>query len=50
MQMFEECFAPILGRLLYTYFHPPLGAHEVAGESWQLIAAIHDETDGMTLL
>jgi len=48
--MFEECFAPILGRLLYTYFRPRLGALEVAGESLQLIAAIHDETDGMALL
>jgi hypothetical protein len=48
--MFEECFAPILGRLLYTYFHTPLGAHEVAGEHGNSIVAIHDETDGMILL
>jgi hypothetical protein len=29
-----------LGRLLYTYLHPLLGADEVSGYSWQLTTAI----------
>jgi hypothetical protein len=40
---------PNLGGLLCTYPHPPLGADEVRGESWQLVTAIHDEADALTL-
>ncbi len=40
----------ILGRFLYTYLHPLLGAGELSGESWQAVTAIHDEGDGLTLL
>jgi hypothetical protein len=38
-----------LGRLLYAYLHPLLGADELSGWSWQLVTAIHDEGDGLTL-
>jgi hypothetical protein len=35
---------------LFTYLHPPLGANEVSGKSWQLVNAIHDEEgNGLTL-
>jgi hypothetical protein len=34
---------------LYTYLHPPLEADEMCGESCQLVAAIHDEGDGLVL-
>jgi hypothetical protein len=39
----------ILGGLLWTYMHRLLGADEVSGESWQLVNAIHDESDGLIL-
>jgi hypothetical protein len=39
----------ILGKSLYTYFDPLLGVVDVSGESWQLVTAIHDEGDGLTL-
>ncbi len=32
-----------------TYLHPPLGAGEVSGWSGQLIAAMHDGGEGLTL-
>jgi hypothetical protein len=35
--------------LLYTYLHPLLGSDGVSGESWQLVTAICDEGDGLTL-
>ncbi len=35
--------------LLFTSLHPQLGADEVSGESWQLITAIHNEGDSLTL-
>jgi hypothetical protein len=34
---------------LYTYLHPPLEADEMCGELCQLVAAIHDEGDGLVL-
>jgi hypothetical protein len=36
------------GKSLYTYFDPLLGV-DVSGESWQLVTALHDEGDGLTL-
>jgi hypothetical protein len=39
----------ILGKSLYTYFDPLLGVVDVSGKSWQFVAAIHDEGDGLTL-
>ncbi len=41
--------AEILGKSLYTYFDTLLGVVYVSGESWQLVTAIHDEGDGLTL-
>ncbi len=38
-----------LGRLLYAYLHLLLGADELSGSSWQLITAVHDEGDGLSL-
>ncbi len=38
-----------LGRLLYTYLHPQLGVDKVSGWSWQLITAICDEDDELTV-
>jgi len=38
-----------LGRLLYAYLHPLLGADELGGQSWQLVTAVHDEGDGLSL-
>jgi hypothetical protein len=46
---FVEWFALSMGRLLYTYLHPPLGADEISGYSWQLVMAIDGEDDGLTL-
>ncbi len=34
-----------LGRLLYAYLHPLLGADELSVWSWQLITAVRDEGD-----
>jgi hypothetical protein len=34
---------------LDTYLHSPLGADEVGEKPWQLVTAIHDEGDGLTL-
>ncbi len=34
-----------LGRLLYAYLHPLLGADELSGWAWQLITAVCDEGD-----
>jgi len=39
----------ISGRLLYTNLHPPSGADEVSGQSWQLVTATHDGGGGLTL-
>ncbi len=39
----------ILGRVLYACQHALLGADDVSGEPWQLVIAIHDECDGLTL-
>ncbi len=39
----------ILGGLLFAYLHPPLGANEVSGYSWQLVTAICYEGDDLTL-
>jgi hypothetical protein len=39
----------ILGGLFSTYPWPLLEIDEVIGESWQLVPAIHDEGDGLTL-
>jgi hypothetical protein len=39
----------ILGGLLYTYLHPPLGADYVSGQSWHLMTGICDEGDSLTL-
>jgi hypothetical protein len=39
----------IFGKSLCTYFDPLLGVVDVSGESWQLVTAIHDEGDGLTL-
>ncbi len=39
----------ILGRLVYTYHHTPSGSDEASGQSWQLVTAICDEGDGLTL-
>ncbi len=36
-------FPKNLGRLLYTYLHPVLGADKFSEESWELITAINDE-------
>jgi hypothetical protein len=36
----------LLRRFLYVYLYPLLGADEVSGSSWQLVAAIDDEGDG----
>jgi len=38
-----------LGRLLYSYLHPLLGADELSGWSWQLVTAMRDEGDGLSL-
>ncbi len=38
-----------LGRLLYAYLHPLLGADELRGSSWQLATAVCDEGDGLSL-
>jgi hypothetical protein len=38
----------ILGRLAHIYLHTLPGA-DVSWESWQLVSAIHDEADGLTL-
>jgi hypothetical protein len=35
-------------QILCTYPHPPLGADEVSGESWQLVTVIHDEGDWLS--
>jgi hypothetical protein len=34
---------------LDTYLHSPLGADEIGEKSWQLVTAIHDKGDGLTL-
>jgi hypothetical protein len=34
---------------MYTYLHPPSGADKVSKELWQLITAIRDKGDGLTL-
>jgi hypothetical protein len=34
---------------MYTYLHPPSGADKVSKELWQLITAICDKGDGLTL-
>jgi hypothetical protein len=39
----------ILPCLLHSYLHPPSGADEVSGYLWQLITAICDYGDGLTL-
>jgi hypothetical protein len=39
----------IAGRLFYTFLQLPAGADEVSRWSWQLMTAIHDEGDGLTL-
>jgi hypothetical protein len=39
----------IFGKSLYTYFDPLLGVVDVSGESWQLVTALHDEGDSLTL-
>jgi hypothetical protein len=41
--------AKFLGTLLYAYLHPLLGADELSELSWQLVTAIHDEDDGLSL-
>jgi hypothetical protein len=38
-----------LRQLSCTYLQAPWGADEVSGESWQLLTAIHDYSDGLTL-
>jgi hypothetical protein len=38
-----------LRRLLYNYVNPLPGSDEVSEESWQLVTAIHDESNGLTL-
>jgi hypothetical protein len=38
-----------LGRLLYAYLHPLLGADELSGYSWQLDTAVRDEGEGLSL-
>jgi hypothetical protein len=35
--------------IYYSYLHPPLGAYELSGQSWQLVTAIHDDIDGQIL-
>jgi hypothetical protein len=49
VDLLHSCWPKILGKLLYTYLHPPTGADEVTGESWQLVTAIHDESNGLIL-
>jgi hypothetical protein len=36
------------GQVLHSYLHPPSGADEATGESWQLVTTIH-EGDGLIL-
>jgi hypothetical protein len=43
-----RCFV-FFGGILYTHVHPLLGADEVSSKSRQLITAIEDECDGLTL-
>jgi hypothetical protein len=38
-----------LGRLLYASLHALLGADELSGYSWQLVTAVRDEGDGLSL-
>jgi hypothetical protein len=38
-----------LARLLYTNLLLPSGADEVSGYSWQLMTAIGDRGDGLTI-
>jgi hypothetical protein len=39
----------VLDCLLHSYLHPPSGVDEVSGYLWQLITAICDYGDGLTL-
>jgi hypothetical protein len=39
----------IMGRLFVYNLHPVFETDEVSEESWQLITAIHDEGDCLTL-
>jgi hypothetical protein len=32
-----------------THLHPPSGADEVSGQSWQLVTVSYDEGDGQIL-
>jgi hypothetical protein len=48
-QMFDKDLPKILGGLLYTYVDPPSGADGVNGVPQQLVIAIHDEGDGLSL-
>jgi hypothetical protein len=43
-----QMFINFLWNIIYP-LHPLLGADEVSSKSWQLIAAIEDECDGLTL-
>jgi hypothetical protein len=49
VDLLHSCWPEILGKLLYTYLHPPTGADEVTGESCQLVTDIHDESNGLIL-
>jgi hypothetical protein len=49
MQMLYIGLPKFLGGLLYAYLHPQLGVDKVSGWSWQLITAIGDEGDELTV-
>jgi hypothetical protein len=42
-------FSPDFELTTVYNWHPPSGADEVHGQSWQLVTAISDEGDGLTL-
>jgi hypothetical protein len=49
MQILCSGLSKILDGLLYSYLHPQSVADEVTGWWWQVITAIHDGGDGLTL-
>jgi hypothetical protein len=49
-QIFLQLLTQRFWQIIYTYLHPLLGAdEELSLMEWQLITAIHDEGDGLTL-
>ncbi len=48
-EFLNNCLPKILNRLFCNYLHPLVQADEVSRMGWQLVTAIQDEGDDLTL-